>query len=167
VAKAFSLDYAAGRDYLSWLNPPGAALGSPLSLLFFGAGEGWPPAAAPESLRQLRRCPVPTLLVSGDLDVSTPAPIARDEALPFLDHGTEVVVPHASHIDDLWNLQPDAMQHLVTTFFDTGAVEARFDTHLPQLSLPVRLPVLAKAAATTVGAAVLAIAATGVRRLRH
>jgi len=44
------------------------------------------------------------------------AQMARDEALPFLGHGTQVVVPHASHVDDLWGRQPKAMQHLVITF---------------------------------------------------
>jgi len=51
------------------------------------------------------------------------------------------------------------MQHLVTTFFDTCATDAHFDTTVPRLSPPLRLPALAKTAAATAAAAALAIAA--------
>ena len=58
LSKAYSTDYDPGADYLARLDPPGTALGSPLSLLFFGGGPGWPPAPAPQPLRQLHRCSV-------------------------------------------------------------------------------------------------------------
>ena len=72
LAKAFSIDYEPDADYATLLDPPGAALSSALSLLFFGGGIGWPPSPAPESLRHLRDCAVESFLVIDALDVSTP-----------------------------------------------------------------------------------------------
>jgi pimeloyl-ACP methyl ester carboxylesterase len=40
--KAFSADHDPACDYEAMLGPPGVALGSPLSLLFFGSSHGWP-----------------------------------------------------------------------------------------------------------------------------
>lgn len=155
LAKAISVDYDAGRDYRVWLDPPGAVLGSPLSLLFFVGGPSWPATSVADELRHLRPCEVEALLVSGALDVSTPPQTAKAEALPFLTRAEQVVVPNASHVDDLWRLQPEAIQTLVTGFYDTGDIDAVFDPTVPRLSPPVRLPVLAKAAAGTAVAAVL------------
>jgi pimeloyl-ACP methyl ester carboxylesterase len=161
LAKAFSIDYEPGADYASALDPPGAALGSPLSLLFFGGDAGWPPAPAPESLRHLRECGVESLLVGGALDLSTPPQHARNEALPYLPRGTQVIIPNASHVDDMWGLQPEPMSRLVETFLDTGQADAGFDPSTPALEPPLRLPAVAKlgtAALLTVSAA-LAIGA--------
>ena len=155
LAKAFSVDFDAGRDYLRWLDPPAAVLGSPLSLLFFAGGPSWPATIVADELRHLRPCEVESLLVSGDLDISTPPQAAKDEALPFLSRGAQVVVPNASHVDDLWRLQPEAMQTLLTRFYDTGDIDAGFDPTVPRLSPPIRLPVLARAAAGTAVAAAL------------
>jgi pimeloyl-ACP methyl ester carboxylesterase len=158
LAKAFSVDLDVERDYRASLDPPAAVLGSPLSLLFFAGGPSWPPTTVPDELRHLRTCEVESLLVSGALDISTPPQTARDDALPYLTRGAQVVVPNASHVDDLWGLQPEAMQTLVTRFYDSGAIEADFDSRVPRLSPPMRLPVLAKAAAGTAVAAVLGAA---------
>jgi hypothetical protein len=68
------------------------------------------------------------------------------------------VVPHASHVDDLWRLQPGAIQTLVTRFYDTGDVDLHFDPAVPRLSPPMRLPVVTKAAVGTAVAVVGGIA---------
>jgi pimeloyl-ACP methyl ester carboxylesterase len=165
LAKAFSVDREPDRDYNELLDPPGAALGSPLSLLFFGGGTGWPVEPAPDALRKLTPTHVESLLISGALDVSTPPQTAQDEALPFLERGTQVVIPNASHVDDLWRLQPDAMQSLVTTFFDHGDVVDSFDAATPEVRVPLRLPATAKAAA--IGAAITAAGVGAIAVKRH
>ena len=157
LAKAYSTDHDDTIDYATRLGPPGTALGSPLSLLFFGGGPGWPPNRAPDDLRRLIDCPVPSLLISGDLDVSTPPHLARDEALPYLPAGRQVIVPNCSHVDDIWRLQPDATARLVTGFLNRGAADTNFDATVPPLKPGVRLPAVAKlfvAAVATAAAAV-------------
>ncbi len=84
-------------------------------------------APAPRPLHQLHRCDVELLLVSGELDVSTPPQHARDEALPYLPRGSQVIIPNASHVEDMWGLQPQATTQLVGGFLATGTVDARFD----------------------------------------
>jgi pimeloyl-ACP methyl ester carboxylesterase len=162
LAKAFSIDYEPGADYATVLDPPGAALGSPLSLLFFGGGTGWPPTPAPGHLRHLRDCDAESLLVGGALDLSTPPQHARNEALPHLPRGTQVIIPNASHVDDMWGLQPEPMNRLVSTFLDTGQAEAGFDPSVPALEPPLRLPAVARlgAGALLTVSAALAIVAT-------
>jgi pimeloyl-ACP methyl ester carboxylesterase len=144
LAKAYSTDYDPGIGYPARLDPPGTALGSPLSLLFFGGGPGWPPAPAPRPLRQLHRCGVESLLVSGELDVSTPPQHARDEVLPHLPRGSQVIIPGASHVEDMWGLQPQATTRLVGGFLATGTVDAHFDTAIPPLKPALRLPTAAR-----------------------
>ena len=66
-------------------------------------------------------------------------------------------MPNASHVDDLWGLQPEAIQSLVTRFYDTGDIDDRFDPAVPRLSAPIRLPVVSKATAGAAVAAVLGV----------
>jgi pimeloyl-ACP methyl ester carboxylesterase len=165
LAKAYSLDYETGRDYPQWLDPPDAALGSPLSLLFFGGGAGWPAAAPRDELRKLIPNRVDSLLISGELDISTPPSIARDEALPYLEHGSQVIIPDVSHVDDMWALQPHGMERLVTDFLNTGTVTARFSPAQARLSVPVRLPAIAKGGVSLITA--MAATTTLRARARH
>lgn len=160
LAKAYSTDYDPTVDYATQLDPPDPALGSPLSLLFFGGGPGWPVTPVADELKQLTDCPVPTLLVSGELDVSTPPHLARDEAPPYLNAASHVVIPNCSHVDDIWGVQPDATARLVTAFLDDGKTDAQFDARVPKLTPVARLPIVAKAC---VGGLVAAagLAATG------
>ena len=63
-------------------------------------------------------------MLSGTLDVSTPAQNARNQLLPLLDNGEQVVLSGFAHTGDLYNLQRDATRHLLTTFYATGEVDA-------------------------------------------
>ena len=171
LAKAYSTDYDPGADYAARLGPPGTALGSPLSLLFFGGGPGWPAAPTPKPLRQLHRCDVESLLISGALDVSTPPQHARNEALPQLPHGSQVIIPNASHVEDMWGTQPEATTSLVAAFLDTGNVAAHFDAAIPPLKPALRLPTAARLATsgllTITAAASTLIAATWWKHLHR
>jgi pimeloyl-ACP methyl ester carboxylesterase len=166
LAKAYSTDYSPDVDYAATLDPPGAALGSPLSLLFFGGGPSWPPTPVSDNLRRLDDCPVETLLVSGALDLSTPPELARREALPHLPRGSHVVLPNTSHVDDMWALQPDATTRLVAGFLDGGKVDAHFDATTPALTPALQLPKLARFATGGIVAAAGAALAAGLRQWR-
>jgi hypothetical protein len=65
------------------------------------------------------------------MDYSTPAQFATDELLLVLSNGEQVILSEFGHTRDLWGLQPEAMVHLVTTFYDTGEVDDSLFTHQP------------------------------------
>ncbi|HWO61957.1 MAG TPA: hypothetical protein VNO31_18215, partial [Umezawaea sp.] len=78
--------------------------------------------------RTMRPSDVETLLVSGAVDFSTPSQLATEELLPSLSRGQQVVLPGLGHTNDFWEHRPEASEHLLTTFYDTGAVDgSKFD----------------------------------------
>lgn len=127
AAKGF-IDYAAPRDWIREMNPPGSIMGSPVSLLAGGGvlGGSWPVTVLPDWVHEPQVSEHETLLVGGNADFSTPAQFATDELLPLLPNGQQVILSEMGHSGDLFGLQPEAMIHLLTTFFDTGEVD---DSH--------------------------------------
>ncbi len=141
LAKGMS-DFDPERDYLSDMNPTNSILGSPHSLLFFGAAQLEPPGlgALPPELRQPRPSDVETLLVSGSIDLSTPAPYATDELLPSLANGEQVILSEFGHLD--FYTPPEAFERLVLSFLDRGEAdislyEAKTFTFDPALNFPM------------------------------
>ncbi|MHA1549633.1 MAG: alpha/beta fold hydrolase [Alphaproteobacteria bacterium] len=128
ASKALSADYDPDRDYLADMNPPGSILGAPLSVELGGVGDdSWPIQPIPPEYRMLRESVAETLLVNGSVDFSTSAENAR-ELLPFLPNGELVVLSEMGHTKDLTLRQPEAMLHLLETFYLTGEVGAsRFE----------------------------------------
>lgn len=76
----------------------------------------------------------------------------------------QVVVPNASHVNDLWGLQPQAMQTLIRTFFDTGEVAPQLHDQAPGVGVPVGMPTIAKAIAASAVTAGLVSTDVVVRR---
>jgi pimeloyl-ACP methyl ester carboxylesterase len=133
AAKATSSDYFydPNRDFLAEMNPAGSIIGSPGSILGWAAAQGWPANPIPEELRRVQPSDVEMLLIGGSIDFSTPAQAARDELLPFLTNGTQVILSEFGHTGDVWGLQPEATTHLLATFFDTGVVDQSKFSHEP------------------------------------
>ncbi len=124
VSKAMSADYDPDRDYATDMNPPGGIIGSPFSQLFgFMHHDAWPMAPIPDEYRQLSKSAVPTLMVNGNLDASTPSIFAESELLPYLENGELVVLANMGHVNDVLSLQPDAFRHLASTFMADGTVD--------------------------------------------
>ncbi len=125
AAKAMSSDYIfePGGDPLADLMPPGSIIGAPGSILGIAGAKGWPAKIIPDSLRQVISSDVETLLISGSVDFSTPARFARDELLPFLPNGHQVILSEFGHTGDIWWKQREATLHLLSTFYDTGIVD--------------------------------------------
>lgn len=124
LAKGGSADYEPDRDYVADLDRPDAILGAPVSLLIWGAiSEEWPLKLLPDSLRRVQPSHVPTLLISGDLDVATPADPVERELLPMLAQGHHIVLPETGHVPDVFRAQPEAVAHMLSTYFDTGIVD--------------------------------------------
>jgi hypothetical protein len=87
---------------------------------------------------------VETLLVSGTLDMVTPAQVAAREVLPFLRHGRQIILPGKSH-RDLFLEQPEALRTLAVSFFETGRADDSGFANAPQrLGNGLRLPTLVK-----------------------
>jgi pimeloyl-ACP methyl ester carboxylesterase len=133
AAKATSADYVYDptRDFQSEMNPPSSILGSPTSMLGWAAAQGWPANLIGEELRSVRPSDVDMLLVSGNIDFSTPARFATEELLPFLINGRQVVLSEFGHTDDVWTLQPEATVRLLTSFFDTGVADSSLYDYQP------------------------------------
>ena len=124
ISKAFSADFDPDRDYYDAMMPPGSIIGAPVSVLFeMGKYGAWPIKPIPEEYRKLQFSDVHTLMVNGNLDVSTPVKYAQDELLPYLKKGKLVVPREMGHVDDIFNLQPEAFKLLVVTYYLKGIVD--------------------------------------------
>jgi pimeloyl-ACP methyl ester carboxylesterase len=94
----------------------------------FGWGGGramdhWPAAVGEDEYDRVPTSDVETLLVGGELDVSTPPQTATQQLLPSLANGREVVLEGFGHTGSVFAVQPGANRHLINTFLDTGRVD--------------------------------------------
>ena len=144
AAKGLSTDFEAGN--LPLLADEKTLLGGPGNFMGLAAAAGWPGRKIDEAYRVVRRSDVETLMLSGTLDVSTPYEAARDELLPFMPAAQQVVVSEFSHAADLVYAQANASEHLLTTFYRTGVVDASLYTDRPVNFDPglMRFPLMAK-----------------------
>ena len=110
------------------------------------ASLGWPTNPIAEEYRGVQPSDVETLLVSGSIDFNTPVQFARDELLPSLSKGQQVVLAEYGHGEFL-SLQPEASERLLTSFYDTGiADDSLFTYHQVDFSVGTlsSYPLLAK-----------------------
>lgn len=154
------------------MTPRDSILGSPLSfLLLDSVPQHWPTRSIPDDLRHVQPSNVPTLLVSGNIDFSTPAEYATDELLPSLTNGKQIILAEMGHINDLMGRQPEASARLMASFYDTGVADDSLYTYAPMdFGVSPGFPMLAK---IILGIGLLLIAAVGmvawfiVRRIRR
>lgn len=117
-----AVDYDPGREYQKEMLSSSKSFSSFGSYILFG----WFNSAIAERLklsridRSVPTTPVETLVISGSIDFSTPASFAKDEVLPMLSKGQQVVISEAGHIN-LWF--GSGFTHLVDTFLDQGKVD--------------------------------------------
>ncbi len=131
VCKGYNADFDPARDYGRDFAVGDTVLGSPITLLVFAGGGGLPVPLVPAELRASHDTNVETLLLGGDLDFSTPADFARDELLPHLRRGRQIVLSTMGHFNDVWSLEYHATQNALVTFYDTGVADASGFTPLP------------------------------------
>jgi pimeloyl-ACP methyl ester carboxylesterase len=152
-------DFDPSVDRVAEVTPEPHLLGSPGSSMGWAAAPGWPANKIPDEYRTAQPSAVETLMLSGTLDVSTPAQNARDHLLPLLENGRQVVLSEFAHTGDLYSLQFEATRHLLTGFFETGRVDASlFVPHKVTFKPRWGFPLIAKLA---VGGAVLLPVVTG------
>ena len=118
-------------DPLERFMPKGSFIGAPATVLGIAGTKGWPTKLLPDSLSVVKKSETQTLLISGNIDFSTPAKFARDELLPFLTNGNQVILSEFGHTGDVWNKQNDATMHLLSKFLNTGEVDESKFTYEP------------------------------------
>ena len=130
AAKAGSADYDFDPtvDYVAEVTPGPYILGSPGSSLGWAGMPHWPTKKIPDEYRTAQASSVRTLMLSGTLDVSTPAQNATNQLLPLLENGEQIILSEFAHTGDLYYLQRDATRHLLSTFFATGEIDASLFT---------------------------------------
>lgn len=97
------------------------SMGSPFDMLYMTASKYWPAAPVPAGYHRAAYDPTPTLLVNGDIDVSTPLLFVQAELMPYLPNGKLVVLKDYGHSD--FARQPEGLDVLVTKFFADGTVD--------------------------------------------
>ena len=148
-------DYDPSRDYTTEMDPPDSILGSPFSFLIWSGDLGWPMTSVPDEFHKVHPSDVQTLLVTGSIDTRFPPEFAAEELLPYLTHVQQVVVAEAGH--ELLDVQPEAVERLLTSFYDTGVADDSLYTYVPvSFQASPSAPALAK---IVVGIGILIIAA--------
>ncbi|WP_290057077.1 alpha/beta hydrolase [Amycolatopsis solani] len=128
LASFSMIDAPVTQAYYDRGGDPGSILGNSSTDFLWGGPDGFS-RAGPDSpdnaeYRTVRPSAVETLLIGGEFDLSTPPVNATKELLPSLSRGHQVIVPGIGHTGDFWAQQPDAADHLLETFYDSGRVDS-------------------------------------------
>jgi len=145
-------------------------LGAPFSELIWPMAKEWPIEMIPQNLREFQESDVEMLLVNGTVDFSTP-PTALDEARPYYHKAQMLLLPEFGHVSDVTDLQPEAYQRLITSYYDTGVADTSLFVYQPlsfepKMSLTVAAKLLV-AALIVLPALVIWGVVSVVRRLRR
>jgi len=143
LSKGFSADFDASRDY-SELAAPESVMGSPMSEILWPMGGEWPMERLPETYNTAQPSDVETLIISGNLDFSTPAEAATDELLPTLNNGQQIILTDMGHTDDFWKVNPNAAEQLLVKYYADGEVDDTGFSHVPMTFDGGILPTVAK-----------------------
>ncbi|HMQ05773.1 MAG TPA: alpha/beta hydrolase [Saprospiraceae bacterium] len=119
--KGFSADFNPDINYRQYLRSfdESTLLGANYALLLWGSAGTWSGKSIPESFKLLQPSHTETLILSGDLDVSTPADFATQKLLPSMPFAQQKVFRNMSHLD-VANIQPLSYQAIINEFFLTG-----------------------------------------------
>jgi pimeloyl-ACP methyl ester carboxylesterase len=96
------------------------SIGSPWDTLYSSLAANWPRPTTPEKYLRAATDRTPTLIINGDLDVSTPLVFVQRELMPFLPNGSLVVLKDYGHTDFI--RQEEAIGRMVAGFFRDGTV---------------------------------------------
>ncbi len=162
ASKAVSADFDSSRDYRRDAELPGMPLGSPMNALSWGPLTycRWPTQRLPEEFRKPRQSDVETLLLSGNLDFSTPAEYATMDLLPCLTRGRQVILSECGHINDVWHVTPGNTQLILTSFYRTGVPNLSLNSNVRMVfRVAWGFPSIAKVAMGIIALLILALAA--------
>jgi hypothetical protein len=110
---------------------------------------------------------VPTLLISGELDVATPAEPVERELLPALSHGQHLVLPNTGHVPDVFKAHPEGIAQVLSAYFDSGTVDtSRFRDVPMDFRVKPGFPLIANLSVGTVLMLLVALVALVLSLLR-
>jgi pimeloyl-ACP methyl ester carboxylesterase len=127
VAAVSRTDAAYARRFFATHADRGSVIGAPGTDFVWAGGKllgSWPANPDENQYMHVPDSKVETLLVGGNLDFATPPQNATRALLPHLPNGHQVILRDLGHTDDFWAYEPAASGHLVSTFFDSGRVDA-------------------------------------------
>ena len=145
LAKGFSADFDPQRDYTT-LSAPDSVMGSPIAEIIWPTATEWEMVTIPPEYQQVQPSEVDTLLISGNLDFSTPGEYATDDLLPELANGRQLILSDMGHTADFWGQQPEAAVTLLQQYFSDGTVDETLFSYQPMTFDPglFNFPLLAK-----------------------
>ena len=101
--------------------PSADSVGSPLDELYSKFLENWPVIDLPAQYRLAAIDRTPTLIVNGDLDVSTPLLFIEAELMPYLPNGQLIMMKDYGHND--YARQAEAFGEILAGFYGDGSVD--------------------------------------------
>lgn len=119
-SKGVSADFEQGVDYRKTLEGSNTILGGNISKLYWGAAGAWQMKRIPEEYRKCRESLSETLIISGDLDVSTPSDNAKEELMPFLKNGHQIILKNMSHSDIF--IKTMMTPNFLSDYFNSGII---------------------------------------------
>ena len=128
--KGASADFDTNINYREVFNIDGNEIGS-FTLLAWGAADKWPIKTIDPEYRKPRLCNTETLMVGGNLDISTPPQTATKMLLPYMPNAKQVILEHMAHCGDLVWRQYDAFTYMSLRYFDEGVVDTSQFKHDP------------------------------------
>jgi len=133
ASKAVSADYDPGRNYLEEMDSRVFPMGAPMSKIMWAPlsfGE-WPIRPIPEEFRKPQPSEVETLLLSGNIDFSTPAEFATNELLPYLKNGQQVIFSECGHVGDVVYSNWENTRRILTSYYKTGTPDTSLNAYIP------------------------------------
>jgi len=121
LAKSFT-DYNTSIDYYDKMKLNSNIIGSPGSQLF-AVHEVWPVITKDTLFNQVQTSETETLLLSGNIDFSTPAEFARDELLPHLKNSKQYILSEYGHTGDIMYKNRKAFTTAITSYYSTGEAD--------------------------------------------
>lgn len=121
--KGASADFDISMNYTNLLKPDTLKIGAPLSLLIWGGGLQWENVLIEEEYRKVQYSDIQTLMIGGNLDISTPPEYATEKLIPHMPNARQVILKEMSHVDDLMGLQKEAFNNLVSKYYSTGEID--------------------------------------------
>lgn len=117
---SLDLEYYKGDDSVNLGN---TVMGAPMAEYLWPAVSNLSVVLDDPDMRVLHESDVDMLIINGSLDFSTP-PSAIEEVKPYWNNAKFVVLKNFGHVSNVENLQPEAFQHLVENYLESGEVDA-------------------------------------------